>query len=115
MLARQVVLLTSSESFHPSQLPSRQQSTAVNPLAATLMDLPASVANKRLTAELSPLAATLTKNKGVEAPPFDVSTFRRSDVPTFQRTLQTLFSLFAQRAFDNLSAIKIMRTLSENC
>src|SRR6266849_6615254 len=37
MLARQVVLLTSSESFHPSQLPSRQQSTAVNPLAATFI------------------------------------------------------------------------------
>ncbi len=36
MLARQVILLTSSESFHPIQLPSRQQSTAVNPLAATL-------------------------------------------------------------------------------
>jgi len=64
MLARQVVLLTSSESFHSSQLPSRQQSTAVNPLAATLMDFPASVANKRLTAELSPLAATFTKNRG---------------------------------------------------
>src|SRR6266849_506154 len=64
MLARQVVLLTSSESFHPSQLPSRQQSTAVNPLAATLMDFPASVANKRLPAELSPLAAPFTKNRG---------------------------------------------------
>ncbi len=35
----------------------------VSPLAATLMDLPASVANKRLTAWLSPLAATLTKNR----------------------------------------------------
>ncbi len=64
MLARQVVLLTSSESFHPTQLPSRQQSTAVNPLAATLMDFPASVANKRLTSGLSPLDATLTKNRG---------------------------------------------------
>src|SRR6266849_7233230 len=28
------------------------------------MDLPASVANKRLTAKLSPLDATLTKNRG---------------------------------------------------
>ncbi len=65
MLARQVVLLTSSESFHPTQLPSRQQSTAENPLAATLMDFPASVANKRLTSGLSPLDATLTKNRGV--------------------------------------------------
>src|SRR5207244_3853874 len=40
----------------------------VRPLAATLMDLPASVANKRLTEELSPLDATLTKNTGWEAP-----------------------------------------------
>jgi hypothetical protein len=33
----------------------------VNPLDATLMDLLASVANKRLMTELSPLDATLTK------------------------------------------------------
>src|SRR6266404_495727 len=32
------------------------------------MDLPASVANKRLTAELNPLAATLTRNRGVGVP-----------------------------------------------
>src|SRR5713226_137457 len=38
---------------------------ALSPLAATLMDLLASVANKRLTAWLSPLDATLTKNTGV--------------------------------------------------
>src|SRR6266850_961214 len=63
MPARQVVLLTSSESFHPVQLPSRQRIAPVNPLAATHVDLPASVANKRLTAELSPLDATLTKNR----------------------------------------------------
>ncbi len=37
---------------------------ALSPLAATLMDLPASVANKRLTAWISPLDATLTKNTG---------------------------------------------------
>src|SRR6266481_3210632 len=36
MLARQVVLLTSSESFHPTQLLSRQRSTPVSPLTATL-------------------------------------------------------------------------------
>jgi len=36
----------------------------VSPLTATLTDLPASVANKRLTAWLSPLDATLTKNRG---------------------------------------------------
>jgi hypothetical protein len=37
---------------------------ALSPLAATLMDLLASVANKRLTVWLSPLDATLTKNRG---------------------------------------------------
>src|SRR5713226_65019 len=37
---------------------------ALSPLAATLMDPPASVANKRLTAWLTPLDATLTKNRG---------------------------------------------------
>src|SRR5713226_8170229 len=43
-------------------------SSSLSPLAATLMDLPASVANKRLTVRLSPLAATLTKNTGGEPP-----------------------------------------------
>src|SRR5260370_41149715 len=36
----------------------------LSPLAATLIDLPASVANKRLTPKLSPLAAPLTKIAG---------------------------------------------------
>src|ERR1700693_4894019 len=47
------------------KLPSRQQFACVSPLAATLMDSLASVANKRLTASLTPLDATLTKNRGV--------------------------------------------------
>ena len=64
MLARQAVLLTPSESSHPTQLLSSQHFVRVSPLSATLMDFPASVANKSLTAELSPLAATLTKNTG---------------------------------------------------
>src|SRR6266850_679210 len=64
MPARQVVLLTPSESSAFTQLLSRQHSVLVSPLAATLMDLPASVASKRLTAELTSLAATLTKNRG---------------------------------------------------
>src|SRR6266852_3735340 len=37
---------------------------ALSPLAATLIDLPASVANKRLTVWLNSLDATLTKNTG---------------------------------------------------
>ena len=47
------------------------------------MNLPASVANKRLTPNLTPLDATHTKNKGVAPTAFsgrsDVQTFRRSD------------------------------------
>jgi len=64
ILADQVVLLTPSKSLHPEPLLSRQQSAPVGPLDATLMDLPASVANKRLTVWLNPLDATLTKNRG---------------------------------------------------
>ena len=37
----------------------------ISPLAAILMDLPASVANKRLTSRLNPLDATFTKIRGV--------------------------------------------------
>ena len=42
--------------------------SSLSPLAATLMDPPASVANKRLTVWLNPLDATLTKNRGVGTP-----------------------------------------------
>ena len=42
----------------------RDLSRALTSLAATLMDIPASVANKRLTAWLNPLDATLTKIRG---------------------------------------------------
>src|SRR6266403_4808999 len=68
MRARQIVLLAPPKSPHPTQLLPRQYFAPVSPLAATLMDLPASVANKRLTAELNPLAATLTRNRGVGVP-----------------------------------------------
>src|SRR6266852_4237190 len=82
MRAHQVVLLALPKSSHPGPLLSRQHFLPVSPLAATLMDSPASVASKRLTAGLSPLAATLTKNRGVGAPPFDVPTFGPSDIQT---------------------------------
>jgi hypothetical protein len=65
MLARQVVLSTLPNFSHPRPLLSRQQSVGLSPLHATLMGLPASVANKRLTENLTPLDATLTKNTGV--------------------------------------------------
>src|SRR5713101_6051920 len=95
MRPRHAVLLTPPpKSSHPSQSLPRQQSASVSPLAATLMDLPASVANKRLTVGLSPLDATLTKNRGGTSfkpkgslPPrlscsSDVQTFPHANVST---------------------------------
>jgi hypothetical protein len=51
------------------------------PLAATLIDLSVSVANKRFTQNLTPLDATLTKNLG-EGSQFCFSTFQPSNVQT---------------------------------
>jgi hypothetical protein len=87
MRPRQVVLLTPLESVHPHPLPSHKHLAILTPLDATLMHSPVSVANKRLTAALSPLAATLTKNREVGAPPFDVSTFGPSNVQTIPNSL----------------------------
>ena len=61
-------LITPPKSSHPTQLLSRQHFVRVSPLAAKHMNLPASVANKRLTAKLTLLSATLTKNRGVGGP-----------------------------------------------
>src|SRR5713226_5730323 len=79
-----------------AEIPTRSglPAIALSPLTATLMDLRASVANKRLTAWLSPLDATLTKNRGGWSTPSDVSTlgcwkfqtWRRSDVWTFPQS-----------------------------
>src|ERR1700675_3101555 len=65
MASRRAVLLTPSRSSHLTQLLSRQQSAPISPLAATVMYLSASIANKRLTRLLNPLDATLTRNRGV--------------------------------------------------
>ena len=65
MSARQVVLQTPSRLPQPIPLLFCQHLVPVSPLAAALMDLPASIANKRLTPRLTPLDATLTKNRGV--------------------------------------------------
>src|SRR2546425_11541841 len=69
MPARHAVLLTPLESPHPKALLSRQSPPPISPLAATLMNLLASAANKRLTVELSPLDATLTKYRGTSFDP----------------------------------------------
>jgi hypothetical protein len=52
----------------------------VSSLDATHVDMPASVANKRLTARLSLSDATLTKNRGVPISS-NVPTFKRSNGP----------------------------------
>src|SRR5713226_6761433 len=83
MLARPAVPLTPPKSFHPFPLPSRQPSAPVSPLAATLIDLPASVANKRLTVRLSSLDATLTNNRGV-GPVMVNQLLLRTNYPVFR-------------------------------
>jgi hypothetical protein len=134
MLARQVVLPTPPISVYPKALPSPHQPAPacpevrrvhsekrkVSPLAATLMDLPACVANKRLTASLNPLDAALTKNRGVGAPPCRVSTLRLFNSSTLRPFYAEpfrcpLLSLFAPRVFHNSFAIKRFRTLSQKC
>jgi len=54
----------SSTFRRPKPLLPRQHFAPLSPLAATLMKIPASVANKRLTPRLNPSDATLTKNRG---------------------------------------------------
>jgi len=88
-------------SFTPNSLPRHtSENSPVSSLAATLMDLPASVANKRLTTRLSPLDATLTKNRGVTLQvkyfslSFRIPTFGPSDQRMLQRVSESspLFS-----------------------
>jgi hypothetical protein len=83
----------------------------VSPLAATLMELRTSVANKTLTVILTPLDATLTKNRGEGCS-------RHSDLPTCKPSngviaLCPLFAHFTQRAFLNSIAFNQFRTLSQ--
>ena len=77
-LRLRVQLSTSPAPTPPGSLPI----IALSPLGATLMDLPASVANKRLTARLSPSDATLTKTGGTSFKPDTFSlSWPRSPVP----------------------------------
>ena len=88
-------------SFTPNSLPRHtSENSPVSSLAATLMDLPASVANKRLTTRLSPLDATLTKSGGLPPssqiffsllPHPDVRTFRPADAPACLRIIPFIF------------------------
>jgi len=83
-----------------TSLPHLLASSSLSPVAATLMDLRASVANKRLAAGLSPLDATLTKNGGLPPssqiffsllPHPDVRTFRPADAPACLRIIPFIF------------------------
>jgi hypothetical protein len=68
----------------------RPEQRRVSLLAATPTDLPSSAASKRLTENLTPLDATLTKNRGEgHSQRFNVSTFKRSN------GVSALCSLFA--------------------
>src|SRR5258708_3137528 len=69
MPARQAVLPTPSEFSALHQLLSCQHFVRISLLAATLMDLTASVANKRLTVKLTLIDTTLTRKQGGGAPP----------------------------------------------
>src|SRR5882724_6784853 len=98
MCTRQLVL-TPPKSSHPGPSLSCQQSASISPLAATLMDLPASVANKGFTRSLSPLAATLTKNRGMggvmvnQLPPVKIAVLSfhpLMNCPLFPREKQSL-------------------------
>jgi hypothetical protein len=106
MLARQVVLLAPPKPSHPTQLLSRQQYAPVSPLASTLMDFPASVANKRLTPNLTPLDATATKNRGAHSSGQKLFSLlalprRRSDdfPPRVFNRLHTLPSYVSRKSF----------------
>ena len=55
-------------SFLPSTPHRPLTSSSLTPLTATPMNLLACLANKRLTPQLNPLAATLTKNRGAPFP-----------------------------------------------
>src|SRR5579864_735852 len=69
MAPRHVVLLTSSESPHPTLLPFYKQHPSVTPLEATLTKPPASVHSKRLAEKLNLLESSLTKQGGGGPPP----------------------------------------------
>src|SRR5712664_2796650 len=74
--------------------------SSLSPLAATLMDPPASVANKRLTVWLNPLDATLTKNTGGGGDGGHSSQFRNSPLAILLKSFpftffRTLFGVFA--------------------
>jgi hypothetical protein len=94
MSSRPAVLLTPPISLRPVLSRSCKQIATPTLLAATLMDLPANAANKRLTTCLTPLAATLTQNEGyiLQAKYFSLS-LPRTYLCTLPPILRTLFQV----------------------
>ena len=90
---------------------SPQPTIALSPLAATLMDFLASVANKRLTARLSPLDATLTKYTGGWSLNLPTLSTR---APTYSLCFQTVAHSLARRKTQLFSFQSIPHSLSEN-
>src|SRR5882724_13706292 len=64
MLARQVVLLTSSESSHPMQLPSRQQSTPLNHFSCNTYGFPRKCCKQKTYGRTKPFRCNTYKKQG---------------------------------------------------
>src|SRR5467141_716598 len=81
-------------------------SSSLSSLDATFMFLPASVASKGFTAELNPLDATFTKNRGWGVPPLDVLTPIPANVsnafPRYPLCFHTLVALTGSTALEQL-------------
>src|SRR6266851_3481050 len=108
MRPRHAVLLIPPKSSHPSQFRSRQLSAPVTSLAATLMNLPASVANKRLAAGLTSLDATLTKKRG-GGPCSEVRACQRCNAP-FVHSFRSLRKECFTTPFDSQGSTLFLKT-----
>ena len=108
MCPRHAVLLIPPKSSHPSQFRSRQLSAPVTSLAATLMNLPASVANKRLAAGLTSLDATLTKKRG-GGPCSEVRACQRCNAP-FIHSFRSLRKECFTTPFDSQGSTLFLKT-----
>jgi hypothetical protein len=71
----------------------RQHRAPLSPLPATFTDHPASAANKRLTVNLTPLDATLTKNRGRGAPYLSLRSTKIIPALSFQSLTNCPFSI----------------------
>jgi len=104
---------TLSESAAEINSPLATSRSPLTPLSATLTRMPVSVHSKELIVNLSPLDATLTKNRGWEPPPqtrnLPPSTKPRSHTPrTLELPLATSLSLLEARSDQSYSAASVL-------